>query len=164
MTENPFRIVRQATLEALYESETSGHDPEVSYGRRLASLSEEAGVDVGAGPVGFGRGMLRGILRLQPEIDAYIQKAATQYPIDTLAIVDRNILRLAIWELLTDNSAPVAAVVNEAVELAHRYGGESSPGFVNGVLRTVSQRILAAKSAVQNDPQEADTQPNLSPQ
>ena len=164
MTENPFRIVRQATLEALYESETSGHEPEASYTRRLASLSEEAGVDVGAGPVGFGRGMLRGILRLQPEIDAYIQKAATQYPIDTLAIVDRNILRLAIWELLTDNSAPVAAVVNEAVELAHRYGGESSPGFVNGVLRTVSQRILAAKSAVQNDPQEADTQPNLSPQ
>jgi N utilization substance protein B len=68
--------------------------------------------------------------------------------VDTLAIVDRNILRLAIWELLTDNSAPVAAVVNEAVELAHRYGGDSSPAFVNGVLRTISQRITAATAAI----------------
>lgn len=164
MTDSPFRLVRQATLEALYEMETSDHDPEASYARRVEVLSDEAGLAVGEGPLGFGRGMLRGILRLRPEIDRYIQEAATQYPIDTLAIVDRNILRLAIWELLTDNSAPVAAVVNEAVELAHRYGGESSPGFVNGVLRTVSQRILAAKSAIQNDPQEADTHPDPSPQ
>jgi len=58
----------------------------------------------------------------------------------TLAVVDRNILRLAIWELLSENSA-VAAVVNEAVEMARRYGGESSPRFVNGVLRTISQKI-----------------------
>jgi N utilization substance protein B len=163
VTENPFRIVRQATLEALYEAETSGHEPEASYERRVAVLAAEAEQEVGEGPLGFGRGMLRGILRLRPEIDRYIQEAATQYPIETLAIVDRNILRLAIWELLTDNSAPVAAVVNEAVELAHRYGGESSPGFVNGVLRTVSQRIHAAKTALHDDPQDAATQPNLSP-
>lgn len=161
MTESPFRLVRQATLEALYESETSGHDPEPSYERRINDLSEEAGCTVEDGPRGFGRGMLRGILRLKPEIDSHIQDAATQYPIDTLAIVDRNILRLAIWELLTDNSAPVAAVVNEAVELAHRYGGESSPGFVNGVLRTVSQRIHAAHSAMHDVPHDAanPTQP-----
>jgi N utilization substance protein B len=164
VTESPFRLVRQATLEALYESETSGHDPEGSYERRLDALADEAEVAVGDGPRGFGKGMLRGIIRLRPEIDTYIQEAATQYPIDTLAIVDRNILRLAIWELLTDNSAPVAAVVNEAVELAHRYGGESSPGFVNGVLRTVSQRIHAAKSALQDEPQEAETNPTPSPQ
>ena len=164
MTESPFRLVRQATLEALYEFEPSEHDPEASYERRLRALAAEAGAEIGDGPRGFGKGMLRGILRLQPEIDRYIQEAATQYPIDTLAIVDRNILRLAIWELLTDNSAPVAAVVNEAVELAHRYGGESSPGFVNGVLRTVSQRIHAAKTALHETPQEAATQPKSSPQ
>lgn len=164
MTESPFRLVRQATLEALYESETSGHDPEAIYARRVEFHSEDSGTTVGEGPLGFGKGMLRGILRLRPEIDTYIQEAATQYPIDTLAIVDRNILRLAIWELLTDNSAPVAAVVNEAVELAHRYGGESSPGFVNGVLRTVSQRIHAAKSALQDVPQEAESNPTPSPQ
>ena len=82
-----------------------------------------------------------------PELDEYIQNAATQYPVETMAVVDRNILRLAIWELLTDDAAPAGAVVNEAVELAHRYGGESTPGFVNGVLRTVSERIQAARAA-----------------
>ncbi|MFQ5381915.1 MAG: transcription antitermination protein NusB, partial [Dehalococcoidia bacterium] len=70
------------------------------------------------------------------------------YALDTMAIVDRNILRLAIWELLTDTSAPVAAVVNEAVELAHRYGGETSPGFVNGVMRTVSAKLAAGQRPV----------------
>ena len=88
---------------------------------------------------------------------AIASPAATQYPVDTLAVVDRNILRLAIWELLSDNSAPVAAVVNEAVELARRYGGESSPSFVNGVLRTVSQRISASREADEATP-EAETQ------
>lgn len=158
MTDNPFRRARQVILEALYESETSDHDAEAAYERRLADAEEEEPGIAAPGPSGFGRGMLRGVRKLQPEIDVYIRGAATQYPLETLAVVDRNILRLAIWELLTDNSAPVAAVVNEAVELAHRYGGESSPGFVNGVLRTVSQRIRAGRPA-QPEPQEAATEP-----
>jgi N utilization substance protein B len=82
--------------------------------------------------------------------------------VETLAVVDRNILRLAIWELLSDNSAPVAAVVNEAVELAHRYGGESTPGFVHGVLRTVSTRIQAARTA--EAPPSVASQPTSSQQ
>jgi N utilization substance protein B len=98
--------------------------------------------------------LLRGVAARKDELDWHIQEAATQYPVDTLAIVDRNILRLAIWELLADPAAPVAAVVNEAVELAHRYGGESSPAFVNGVLRTVSDRIQAARAA-SSEPQGA---------
>jgi len=145
VTDSPFRVIRQITLEALYEAETSGHTAEDAYERRLRAVAAEDQRLAGPGPEGFGRGMLRGVLRLQPEIDRYIQEAATQYPIESLATVDRNILRLAIWELLADNAAPVPAVVNEAVELAHRYGGDSSPGFVHGVLRTVSGRIRAAR-------------------
>jgi N utilization substance protein B len=135
------RRARFLVLEALYESETSDHPAEEAFNRRVKDSAAEDAEVAAQGPAGFGRGVLRGVLRRLPELDGYIQGAATQYPVDTLAIVDRNILRLAIWELLSDNSAPVAAVVNEAVELAHRYGGESSPAFVNGVLRTVSQRI-----------------------
>ena len=157
MTDNPFRRARQVSLEALYESETSNHDAEAAFERRLAVAEEEEEGVAAPGPSGYGRGMLRGVLRLRPEIDTYIREAATQYPLETMAVVDRNILRLAIWELLTDNSAPVAAVVNEAVELAHRYGGESSPAFVNGVLRTVSQRIRAGSPA-QPGPREAATE------
>jgi N utilization substance protein B len=131
-------------VEALYEADSSGHEAEAAYGRLLADAEEEDPEVAQPGPSGFGRGAIRGVLKRRDEVDAYIQEAASLYPLDTMAVVDRNILRLAIWELLTDDAAPVGAVVNEAVELAHRYGGESSPGFVNGVLRTISQRIRGA--------------------
>jgi len=141
------RRARQLALEALYESETSDHPAVEVYERHLA---EAAAQDRGVAkerPSTYGRELLKGVTERKAELDAHIQEAATQYPVDTLAIVDRNILRLAIWELLADPEAPVAAVVNEAVELAHRYGGESTPAFVNGVLRTVSDRITAARAA-----------------
>ena len=143
MTDSTWRRARFLVVEALYEAETSSHDPEAVYNRRVEEVAEEDAELAGPGPSGFGRGVLRGVLRKQEELDAFIGEAAPKYAVDTLPVVDRNILRLAIWELLSDNSAPVAAVVNEAVELAHRYGGESSPAFVNGVLRTVSKRIRA---------------------
>lgn len=156
------RRARYLVIESLYESETSNHDPEAVYNRRLAESASEDAELAEAGPSGFGRGVLRGVVRRRAELDRYIGAAATQYPVDTLAVVDRNILRLAIWELLSDNSAPVAAVVNEAVELAHRYGGESAPGFVHGVLRTVSARIQAERAA--GAPPEAASHPTSSQQ
>lgn len=152
MTDNVMRRARFLVLEALYESETSDHSPEEAFNRRVADVADEDPEVAAPGPSGFGRGVLRGVLKRREELDGYIRGAATQYPLETLAIVDRNILRLAIWELLSDNSAPVAAVVNEAVELAHRYGGESSPAFVNGVLRTVSQRIRYPEIAGPTEP------------
>ena len=153
------RRARQLALEALYEAETSDHPAREVFDRLLAEASsEEAGLSKPK-PQDYGRGLLAGVIERCDDLDEYIQQAATQYPVDTLAIVDRNILRLAIWELLEDNSAPVAAVVNEAVELAHRYGGESSPAFVNGVLRTVSERIRAARAA-EPGTMEAEPHPN----
>ena len=161
MTANVMRRARFLVIEALYESETSDHEAEEAFNRRVREMAEEDPELAAEGPSGFGRGVLRGVLKRKPELDRYIQDAATQYPVETLAIVDRNILRLAIWELLSDNSAPAAAVVNEAVELAHRYGGESSPAFVNGVLRTISHRIRTASA--QAPPSEADL-PTTTPQ
>jgi N utilization substance protein B len=159
MTDSVMRRIRHLVIEALYEADSSGHDPMDVYERRLKdSAAEDPGI-AGPGPSGFGRGALRGVVKLTAELDRYIQEGASRYPVDTMAVVDRNILRLAIWELLTDNSAPVAAVVNEAVELAHRYGGESSPGFINGVLRTVSERIQAAKAATQAPPEALPPKP-----
>jgi transcription antitermination factor NusB/acyl carrier protein len=158
MTDSVMRRARFLVIEALYESETSDHPAEEAFNRRVRDVAAEDPAVALPGPSGFGRGTLRGILKRTPELDSYIQQAATQYPVDTLAVVDRNILRLAIWELLSDNSAPVAAVVNEAVELAHRYGGETSPAFVNGVLRTVSERIKASQSKA--PPSEAEP-PNI---
>jgi N utilization substance protein B len=144
VSDSALRRARFLALEALYEAETSDHEAEAAYNRRLADVAVED-PEVGApGPSGYGRGLVRGVIRRREELDPRIASAATQFPVETLAVVDRNILRLAIWELLFDNSAPAGAVINEAVELAHRYGGERSPGFINGVLRTINQQIEAA--------------------
>lgn len=79
--------------------------------------------------------LVAGTLTERERTDALIQRFAPQWPIDQLAIVDRNILRMAIFELgAADSRTPPKAVINEAVELAKAYGGDSSPGFVNGVL------------------------------
>ena len=145
MSDSVLRRARCTVLEALYESETSSHDAEQAYERRIADAAEEDEELAAPGPKGFGKGMLRGVLRRRDEIDKQISEAAPKHPVETLAAIDRNILRLAIWELLSDNSAPVGAVVNEAVELAHRYGSDSTPRFVNGVLRTISANIAASQ-------------------
>lgn len=149
MSDSALRRARQLALEALYEGETSDHDAETAYDRRLRDVAEEdPGVNA-PGPSGYGKGLVRGVIRRREDLDPRIAQAATQFPVDSLPVVDRNILRLAIWELLFDNSAPAGAVINEAVELAHRYGGERSPGFVNGVLRTINEHIQAAGKAGQ---------------
>ena len=153
MSAGPQRAIRQLVIEALYESETSRHDASEVLARRLDEAASEEPALAEPKMQRRAQRMIGGVIERRDEADSYIGDAARQYPVDTLAVVDRNILRLAIWELLSDNSAPVAAVVNEAVELAHRYGGESSPGFVNGVLRTVSQRINASRVADQAPPE-----------
>ncbi len=153
------RRVRYLVLEALYEAESSNHDPVEAFERRMAdegetdpALREESAIE-------FGRTIVKGVAQRWREADGLIGQAATKYPVNTLAVVDRNILRLAIWELLADNSAPAAAVVNEAVELAHRYGGESSPAFVNAVLRTVSRKLRAAEGG-EDEPPAPTNHPN----
>ena len=75
------------------------------------------------------------------EIDPYIAEAAPAFPIAQLPAVDRNVLRLAIYELLHEAEVPPKAAINEAVELAKRFGGENSSRFVNGVLGTIATRI-----------------------
>ena len=153
------RQIRQFVLESLYESETSSHAPEEALERRL-----HVGRRGGSGPRAAEDArktadeMLSGAIEVMESSDALIARAAARYPLENMAVIDRNILRLAIWELLTDGTAPVAAVINEAVELAHRYGGESSPSFVNGVLRTVSQEISGRGPAIAPSP--ASPEPN----
>jgi N utilization substance protein B len=88
----------------------------------------------------YARELVTGVEANRGAIDAVIGQAAPQFPVGELAAVDRNILRVAIYEVLFDNETPSGAAVNEAVELAKTFGGESSPRFVNGVLRTVSAR------------------------
>jgi N utilization substance protein B len=86
------------------------------------------------------------------EIDPIIAAAAPAFPIEQLAGIDRSVLRLAIYELLHEPDVPVRAVINEAVELAKRFGGDNSGRFVNGVLGTVSRRIDAEARRAKTQP------------
>lgn len=87
--------------------------------------------------------LVRGVLKKQKVIDPIIEKCAPEWPIDQITIVDRNILRLGIFELMFGNyeEVPPKVAINEAIELAKAYGGESSGRFVNGVLGTVYREM-----------------------
>ena len=74
-----------------------------------------------------------------------VAESAPEWPINELAVIDRNILRLALWELLIWGETPVKVAINEAVELAKRYGSDSAPRFVNGVLGTLVGRRNSRK-------------------
>lgn len=126
------RKARIIALKALYELDSVGHElPEI-----LARLLEENPVpaDVAA----FAQELVSGVLEHREEIDAVIRQKAPAWPLEQVAVIDRNILRLAIYEILINNRVPVRAAINEAVELAKSFGGESSPKFINGVLGSVS--------------------------
>ncbi|MBA7594353.1 Transcription antitermination protein NusB [subsurface metagenome] len=87
----------------------------------------------------FARHLASGVLKDKDKIDQYIKKFATAWPLEQIPVVDRNILRLAIFEVLLDNSVPIKVAINEAVELAKLFGSDNSPKFVNGVLGSVSR-------------------------
>jgi N utilization substance protein B len=126
------RRARTIALKALYEADTVGHDPQKILARLLEEKPPPAEVR------DFARELVSGVLAHRERIDQMIHDKAPAWPLEQVAVVDRNILRLAIYEIMVDNRVPVRAAINEAVELAKAFGGESSPKFVNGVLGAVS--------------------------
>ena len=128
-TRHKARII---ALQALYEIDSVARQPGTVLERILSEtdLSEENAV--------FVRELVEGAIRNREDLDNNIQKYAPAWPVEQIAVVDRNILRLAIFEILFDNKVPVKVAVSEAVELAKTFGGENSAKFVNGVLGSVS--------------------------
>ena len=123
---------RTIALQALYEVDAVGREVEVVVARLLAEgeLSEENN--------DFVRELVGGVVQNKDEIDGNIKRFAPAWPIEQIAMIDRNILRLAIFEILFDNRVPVKVAISEAVELAKSFGSENSAKFVNGVLGSVS--------------------------
>jgi N utilization substance protein B len=126
------REKRGVALQALYEIDMVGHDPETV----LSQLIAESGLT--GEYESFVRELVLGVIKDREKIDGIIREFAPAWPIDQISPVDRNILRLAIYEILLDNRVPVKVAINEAVELAKKFGGDNSSKFVNGVLGSVS--------------------------
>lgn len=89
----------------------------------------------------FATELVDGVIINRPRIDEVLAQVAPAWPLDQIPPIDRNILRLAIYEVVIDNKVPTRAAINEAVELAKIYGGDNSPKFVNGVLGSVSMLV-----------------------
>lgn len=85
----------------------------------------------------FARQIIFGVLPLTEKLDRAIAKYAPEWPLDQIAAIDRNILRIACWEFAVQRETPVKVAINEAVELAKMYGSDSAARFVNGVLGTL---------------------------
>ena len=122
------RLSRELALQALYEVDLVGHAP-------VAVLHERCGVEskANARVVAYARQLVEGVMATTSHLDQYIQSHAPQWPLDQVAVVDRNLLRIALYEF-TVGRVPFKVAINEAVELAKEYGSDSSPRFVNGVL------------------------------
>jgi N utilization substance protein B len=136
------RKARTIALQALFELDCSAHKPK----EVLARLLEEKALPDEAAD--FAGSLVSGVLQNKRSIDDLIQRFAPAFPVNQIAPIDRNILRLAIFEILFDNRVPVKAAINEAVELAKGFGGDTSQKFVNGVLGSV------VTTCIQQDKQE----------
>ena len=123
------RQARTIVLQVLYEADVANHPAGTALDHRLAAqpLSEQAEA--------FARRLLAAVLAHRHQLNSLIVRYAPEWPLDQMAVVDRNILRIAICELgETELGTPVKVAINEAVEMAKLFGSDSSPRFVNGVL------------------------------
>jgi len=126
------RKARSAALQALYELDCTKHKAEEVLARLRAEekLPQEAYI--------FSEELVKGVLQHKPELDALIKKFAPAFPPEQMSVIDRNILRLAIFEILFDDKTPIKVAINEAIELAKGFGSDSSPRLINGVLGSIT--------------------------
>ncbi len=154
----PRTKARFIALQALYEYDLSGHAP----GQILQDRLEEE--TLSSVLVQFARDIVTGIIPIVSEIDDLISQHAPEWPLDQVAVIDRNIIRIALWEFAIANCTPVKVAINEAIELAKLFGSESTPRFVNGVLGSLATRQNEIRqrfhgSVVKNNSTENTVQP-----
>ena len=135
---------RCLALQVLYEVDMANHPPAEVFRERLEDtpLSDDLAE--------FVRQIVFGVFPLIHELDHVIEKYAPEWPLDQIATIDRNILRIAFWEFAVYRETPVKVAINEAVELAKQYGSDSAPRFINGVLGTLVDHEHEINQIIQN--------------
>ncbi len=142
-------LSRALVLQTLFESDMTGVLTQDGVAKVLTRNAKE--FDLGAADLAFAKTLVEGIVAKREEIDAVILEAAPQWPLAQIAPIDRNVLRIGLYELLFGDrsSVPPKVALNEAIEIAKSFGGEQSGKFVNGVLGSVYRDI--------GEPQKSDT-------
>jgi N utilization substance protein B len=145
----PRTRARSVALQALYELDSTSHLIGDVLAERLAETPLEAKLE------DFVREIVIGVVPIAGQLDSFIAQHAPEWPLDQVAIVDRNILRIALWEIAVSNQTPIKVAINEAVELGKVFGSDSTPRFVNGVLGSLANRqnelVQAFKSTKDNE-------------
>lgn len=131
MSMKPRTKARAIALQVLYETDLSSHLAGDVLKTRLeeTQLTDEHAE--------FARQIIFGVLPIREDLDHVIEKYAPEWPLDQIAAIDRNILRMSCWEFAISRMTPTKVAINEAVELAKIYGSDSTSRFVNGVLGTL---------------------------
>jgi len=130
----PRTKARSIALQVLYECDLTKHPPAPVIEERLEDENLDAGL------VEFIQSIVYGVLPITSQLDDFISQHAPEWPLDQVAVIDRNIIRIALWEFAVDGCTPVKVAINEAIELAKLYGADSTPRFVNGVLGSLANR------------------------
>jgi N utilization substance protein B len=130
----PRTAARATALQVLYEVDVTSHLPGIALQYRL----EE--VELTDALIEFTREIVAGVIPINEKLDRYIAEHAPEWPLDQIATIDRNILRIALWEIAVHQKTPIKVAINEAIELAKTYGSDSAPRFVNGVLGALASR------------------------
>ena len=122
------RAARELALKFLYQTEFSSNSPgsELVLFFKRANVSEEI--------QNFTQALIKKLLLHEKEVDELLKKISSNWAPDRMAVIDKNILRLGICELLFDPATPHKVVINEAIEIAKKFGTEESPDFINGIL------------------------------
>jgi N utilization substance protein B len=130
---------REAAVQFLFQDDLNKTDPEALTGAldEFWKLRESA-----ARTREFATALIQGVLANHDAIDERIKRVAANYELHRIAVVDRNILRVAIYEMLYTTDAPPVVCINEAIEIAKRFGSEDSGRFVNGILDRLKEEVV----------------------
>jgi N utilization substance protein B len=140
----PRTRARSVALQVLYEIDLVNHP----LGETLQYRLNEA--DLEKRLADFVICIVRGVWPIREQLDQFIAEHAPEWPLDQIAIIDRNILRISLWEFAVHKETPVKVAINEAVELSKTFGSDSSSRFVNGVLGSLVERQNELRQAFQD--------------
>ncbi|GAB4372284.1 MAG: transcription antitermination factor NusB [Acidobacteriota bacterium] len=144
----PRRAARIAALAILYQVELSGESAETAIEAFFeGGLARAEGLELDGAARRFAEHLVRGTLARRDELDRLIRSGSEHWRLERMAVVDRNVLRLALFELLDDPSTPAPVILDEAVELAKAFGGAESGAFVNGVVDGIRRRLASGEIA-----------------
>ena len=140
----PRTRARSLALQVLYEVDLANHPPADIYKLRLEDtpLTDELS--------DFARQIIFGVIPLRERLDRIIAEYAPEWPLDQIAAIDRNILRMALWEFAVYHETPIKVAINEAVELAKQFGSDSAPRFINGVLGALADHQHEIRQVLKN--------------